>query len=152
MIRARIVLHSADRLTVADVAWRAGVGRPAVWLWQRRFVEAAVDGLLHDATRKPGEPPLGAPTVNSSGRTDLRGAAPRSDPLDRPLDGQGSRISPRSVQRIWADHELQPFRLRIFKRFTDPEFVAKLEDIVGLCVDPPKHAIVLSVDEKYGPR
>ena len=57
-------------------------------------------------------------------------------------------ISLRSVQRIWADHELQPHRLRTFKRSTDPEFVAKLEDIVGLYVDPPKHAIVLSVDEK----
>ena len=63
VIQARIVLHSADRLTVADVARRAGVGRPAVWRW-RRFVEAGVDGLLHDATRKPGKPPLGAPTVD----------------------------------------------------------------------------------------
>ena len=63
VIRARIVLHSADRPTVADVARRAGVGRPAVWRWQRRFVEAGVDGLLHDATRKPGKPPLGAPTM-----------------------------------------------------------------------------------------
>jgi hypothetical protein len=57
-------------------------------------------------------------------------------------------ISLRSVQRIWAAHDLQPHRLRTFKRSTDPEFAAKLEDIVGLYVDPPKHAVVLSVDEK----
>ena len=53
--RARIVLHSADRLTVAAVARLAGVGRPAVWRWQRRFAEAGVDGLLRDKTRKPGK-------------------------------------------------------------------------------------------------
>jgi transposase len=54
----------------------------------------------------------------------------------------------RSVQRIWAAHDLQPHRIRTFKRSSDPEFAAKLEDIVGLYVDPPKHAVVLSVDEK----
>ena len=52
--RARIILHSADRLNVAEVAKRVGVGRPAVWRWQRRFALAGVDSLLCDATRKPG--------------------------------------------------------------------------------------------------
>jgi transposase len=52
------------------------------------------------------------------------------------------------VQRIWAIHKLQPHRLRTFKRSTDPDFAAKLEDVVGLYVDPPKHALVLSIDEK----
>jgi hypothetical protein len=56
-------------------------------------------------------------------------------------------VSLRSVQRIWAAHDLQPHRLRSFKRSTDPEFAAKLEDM-GLYVAPPKHAVVLSVDEK----
>ena len=57
-------------------------------------------------------------------------------------------ISLRSVQRMWQTDDLQPHRIRAFKRSTDPEFAAKLEDIVGLYVDPPKHAVVLSVDEK----
>jgi transposase len=59
-----------------------------------------------------------------------------------------ARISLRSVQRIWQAHQLQPHRIRTFKRSNDPEFAAKLEDIVGLYVDPPRHAVVLSVDEK----
>ena len=59
--RARIILASAEQLSVAEVARRAGVGRPAVWRWQRRFAEAGVDGLLHDATRKPGKAPLADP-------------------------------------------------------------------------------------------
>ena len=54
----------------------------------------------------------------------------------------------RSVQRIWAAHGLQPHRIRTFKRSNDPAFAAKLRDIVGLYVDPPAHAVVLSVDEK----
>ena len=52
------------------------------------------------------------------------------------------------MQRIWAAHDLQSHRLRTFKRSTDPAFAAKLDDIVGLYLDPPKHAVVLSVDEK----
>ena len=59
--RARIILHSAARLSVAEVAQRAGVGRPAVWRWQRRFAEAGVDGLLRDATPQAGQGALGAP-------------------------------------------------------------------------------------------
>ncbi len=57
-------------------------------------------------------------------------------------------ISVSSVQRIWRAHGLQPHRVRRFKLSNDPQFVAKLRDIVGLYVDPPDHAIVLSVDEK----
>jgi hypothetical protein len=58
-------------------------------------------------------------------------------------------ISLCSVQRIWQAHRLQPHRIRTFKRSNDPAFAAKLEDIVGLYVDPPQHAVVLSVDEKF---
>ena len=53
-----------------------------------------------------------------------------------------------SVQRIWRAHKLQPHRLRTFKRSRDPGFAAKLTDIVGLYIDPPAHAVVLSIDEK----
>ena len=57
-------------------------------------------------------------------------------------------ISISSVQRVWQAHKLRPHRVRHFKLSTDPEFVTKLRDIVGLYVDPPAHAVVLSVDEK----
>jgi hypothetical protein len=57
-------------------------------------------------------------------------------------------VSLRTVQRIWQTHRLQPHRIRTFKRSTDPDFAAKLEDVVGLYVVPPKHALVLSIDEK----
>jgi transposase len=146
--RARIILGSAERLPVAAVARRAGVGRPAVWRWQRRFAEAGVDGLLRDATRKPGKPPLGDAAVRRV--VTLTCAEPPGEATHwtgRAM-ARHTGISLRSVQRIWAAHDLQPHRIRTFKRSSDPEFAAKLADIVGLYVAPPKHAVVLSVDEK----
>jgi len=146
--RARIMLGSAERLPVARVAQRSGVGRPAVWRWQERFVAAGVDGLLRDATRKPGKAPLGdamAHHVVALTCAEPPGAATHW--TGRAM-AKTTGISLRSVQRIWRAHDLQPHRIRTFKRSTDPEFAAKLADIVGLYVDPPKHAVVLSVDEK----
>jgi len=141
-------LASAERVAVAEIARRAGVGRPAVRRWQRRFAEAGVEGLLRDAARGPGKPRLGDPTVHRVV------ALTCSEPPGEATQWTGRAmakmvgISLRSVQRIWAAHKLQPHRIRTFKRSTDPEFAAKLEDVVGLYVDPPKHALVLSIDEK----
>jgi transposase len=148
VVWARIILGSAERLSVAEVARRAGVGRPAAWRWQRRFAEAGVDGLLRDATRKSGKAPLGDAMIHRV--VALTCAEPPGEATHwtgRAM-ARAIGISLRSVQRIWAAHDLQPHRIRTFKRSNDPEFAAKLEDIAGLYVDPPKHAIVLSVDEK----
>ena len=146
--RARIILASADRLPVAEVARRATVGRPAVWRWQRRFAEAGVDGLLRDATRKPGKPRLADATVRRV--VALTCAEPPGEATHwtgRAM-AKTAGISLRSVQRIWRAHRLQPHRIRTFKRSNDPAFAAKLEAIVGLYVDPPAHSLVLSIDEK----
>jgi transposase len=148
VIRARIILHSAERLSVAEVARRAGVGRPAVWRWQRRFAEAGVEGLLREASRKPGKAPLAEATVRRV--VALTCAEPPGEATHwtgRAM-AKAAGISLRSVQRIWAAHGLQPHRIRRFKLSKDPAFAAKLRDIVGLYADPPAHAVVLSVDEK----
>jgi transposase len=146
--RARIILQSAARLSVAEVARRAGVGRPAVWRWQGRFAEAGVDGLLRDATRKPGKAPLADATVRHVVALTCAEPPGEATHWSGRAMAKTTGISLRSVQRIWATHQLQPHRIRTFKRSSDPAFAAKLEDIVGLYVAPPKHAIVLSVDEK----
>jgi Homeodomain-like domain len=76
--RAHIVLWSADRLPVQEVARRAGVSRPAVWRWQARYAEQGVDGLLRDKSRKPGRAPLSARVVAKVIEPDLvRAAGPR---------------------------------------------------------------------------
>ncbi len=131
-----------------QVAAVVGVSRPMIWRWQQRFAEAGVDGLLRDKTRKPGRPPIAAETVARVVALTC-GKPPREAThwTGRAM-AKAAGISLSSVQRIWAAHKLQPHRVRGFKRSRDPAFAAKLTDIVGLYVDPPAHAVVLSIDEK----
>src|ERR1700712_2228529 len=148
ILRARIVLLSSERLSVQDVARQAGVSRPAVWRWQQRFAEEGVEGLLRDKTRPPGTPPHSTHTVAKVL------ALTCSEPPDEVTHWTGravaarTGISLRSVQRIWQEHRLQPHRVRTFKRSHDPAFAEKVEDVVGLYMQPPAHAVVLSIDEK----
>src|SRR5213082_714173 len=146
--RARIVLHSADRLPVLEVAHRASVSRPAVWRWQRRYAEEGVEGLLHDKTRPPGTAPVPMTTVAKV--LALTCAEPPGETTHWTGRAMAAAVglSLRTVQRIWGTHKLQPHRWRTFKRSKDPAFAEKVEDIVGLYMHPPAHAVVLSIDEK----
>jgi transposase len=145
--RARIVLLSAERLPVLEVARRAEVSRPAVWRWQLRYAEQGVDGLLRDKTRRPGKAPLPSETVVRV--LALTCAEPPGSATHWTGRAMAAAvgISLRAVQRLWQAHRLQPHRLRTFKRSTDPAFAEKVEDIVGLYMSPPRHALVLSLDE-----
>src|SRR3954465_4993522 len=146
--RARIVLLSADRLSVGEVARQTDMSRPAVWRWQQRFAEEGVDGLLRDKTRKPGWTPLAPATIAKVL------ALPCGEPPKAATHWTGRMvakavgISLSAVQRIWDAHRLQPHRIRTFKKSNDPAFAAKVEDIVGLYMNPPIHAVVVSIDEK----
>jgi transposase len=146
--RARMVLLSADRLPVLGIARQTGVSRPSVWRWQRHFAEKGVDALLREPSRKPGKAPLPQVTVNKVV------AMTCTEPPGEATHWTGRAmakvfgISLRTVQRIWETHHLQPHRLRTFKKSRDPAFAAKVEDIVGLYMDPPVHAVVVSIDEK----
>ena len=146
--RARIVLVSAERLPVLTVAGRAGVSRPAVWRWQRRYAEAGVDGLLRDKTRPPGRAPV--PTATVAKVLALTCAEPPGEVTHwtgRAM-ARAVGLSLTTIQRIWDANRLAPHRLRTFKRSKDPAFAEKVEDIVGLYMHPPAHAVVLSIDEK----
>jgi transposase len=146
--RARIILASAERLDVAEVARRAQISRPAVWRWQQRFAEAGVDGLLRDRTRKPGKPATPDAVVQRVVALTCGEPPGEATHWTGRMMAKAAGLSLRTVQRIWAAHQLQPHRLRSFKRSRDPEFITKLADIVGLYLAPPRHAVVLSVDEK----
>src|SRR5277367_2320683 len=146
--RARIVLHSADRLPVLEVARRVSISRPAVWRWQRRYAEEGVDGLLHDKTRPAGTPPVPITTVAKV--LALTSTEPPGETTHWTGRAMAAAVglSLRTIQRIWEAHRLQPHRLRTFKRSKDPAFAEKVEDIVALYMHPPAHAVVLSIDEK----
>ena len=146
--RAEIVLLSADGVGTNEIMRRTGKSKTCVWRWQERFMEAGYDSLLHDKTRPSRIPPLG------SGITErvvtLTQTAPPTEATHwtSAMMAKVVGISASSVQRIWRAHGLQPHRVKQFKLSTDPRFVDKLRDVVGLYVDPPAHAVVLSVDEK----
>jgi transposase len=146
--RARIVLLTADGAGTAEIMRTAGVSKTTVWRWQERFVQEGMDGLLRDKTRPSRVPPL--PTEVAYRVVALTLEVPPGETTHWTAEAMAklNGISVCSVQRIWRSHGLQPHRLRQFKLSTDPQFAAKVRDIVGLYVDPPAHAIVLSVDEK----
>ncbi len=149
--RCRIVLGTADGLGTMEIMRTARVAKTAVWRWQERFMREGVDGLLRDKTRPSRIPPLGPEVAETVVRLTL-GEPPgetthwTAEPMARSVS-----ISASAVRRIWRAHGLQPRRCRRCRRFkllTDPLFVERRRDVVGLYVDPPTHAIVLSVDEK----
>ncbi len=146
--RARIVLLSADGVGTMAIQRQTGKGKPTIWRWQARFMAEGVDGLLHEATRPAGKPPLSAETIERVVEMTLAEPPGETTHWTCRAMAKVAGVSHRSVQRIWAAHGLKPHRVRIFKLSNDPEFVAKVQDIVGLYVDPPEHALVLSVDEK----
>src|SRR5262245_60559831 len=146
--RARIVLLSAAGVGTTAIQRQTGKGKPTIWRWQARFTAEGVDGLLHEATRPAGKPPLPPPTIERVAEMTL--AEPPGDATrwtGRAM-AKAAGVSHRSVQRIWAAHGLQLHRVRTFKLSTDPKFAAKVQDVAGLSIDPPEHALVLSVDEK----
>ena len=146
--RAQIVLLSAEGAGTNAIMRETGKSKTCVWRWQERFAAEGVDGLLRDKTRPSRIPKLDPSVAERIVALTMEAPPRRSDALDRLGDGPGGRRQRQLVQRIWRAHGLQPHRVRQFKLSKDPEFVDKLRDIVGLYVDPPAHAVVLSVDEK----
>jgi transposase len=146
--RARIVLATADGLGTGEIMRRTGKSKPCVWRWQARFAAEGVAGLLRDKTRPSRIPPL--PQAMIDRVVALTATEPPHEATHWTASALAAAvgISPSSVQRVWRAHKLRPHRVKTFKLSKDPEFVAKLRDIVGLYIDPPAHAVVLSVDEK----
>ncbi len=146
--RARIVLLTADELGTAEIMRRTGKAKSVVWRWQERFMHEGVEGVLRDKTRPPRIAPLTQATIDRV--IALTGGDPPGETTHwtAPAMAKATGISVSSVQRIWRAHGLAPHRVRQFKLSRDPAFADKLRDIVGLYLDPPAHAVVLSVDEK----
>jgi transposase len=146
-MRARIILTCADGKQSKDAAAELGLSQDTVGKWRRRFVDHRLAGL-HD------EPRAGTPrTIKDEHIEAIIVRTLESLPADathwssRGM-AKASGVSISSVQRIWRAFGLQPHRMETFKLSTDPDFVAKVRDVVGLYVSPPQHAIVLCVDEK----
>src|SRR6266853_1130810 len=146
--RAEVVLLSAEGLGTNEIMRRTRKSKTCVWRWQGRFMQEGVEGLLRDKTRPSRIAPLGPDVAE---RVVALTSSPPPGERTRwtaALMAAACGISASAVSRIWRAHGLQPHRVKQFKLSNDPRFVEKLRDVVGLYVDPPAHAIVLSFDEK----
>jgi transposase len=146
--RAKIVLLTADGHGTTEIMHRTGKAKTVIWRWQERFGAEGLAGLWRDKTRPSRIPPLAPAIAKRVVALTLAGPPPQATHWTGAAMADKAGISVSSVQRIWRAHGLQPHRVRQFKLSNDPKFVAKLRDIVGLYVNPPDHAMVLSVDEK----
>ena len=127
---------------------RVGKSKPSVWRWQNRYLEEGVEGLLRDKPRGGGKAPLGE---------EVKALVLAKTVVEKPANAthwsvramaRAVGIGHSSVQRIWAEHGLKPHQVSTFKVSNDPKFAEKVEDIVGLYLNPPDKALVFSVDEK----
>ena len=146
--RARIILKSDEGLGNSSIMAETGKSKTCVWRWQERFMHEGVNGLLRDRSRPPGKAPIPPERVAEIVR--LTQQAPPHEATHWTLRAMAkvAGVAASTVQAIWKAHGLSPHRWRHFKLSNDPAFAEKLTDIVGLYVDPPAHAVVLSVDEK----
>ena len=143
--RARIVLLAAQGQQNKEIAEQLGVGRVQVARWRERYVQAGLEGIERDLPR--GAPPVKVDVqrlVELTTQTTPQAATHWST---RKMGAQLG-VSASTVMRHWQANGLKPHIVRGFKVSRDPQFVEKLEDIVGLYMSPPEHALVLCCDEK----
>jgi transposase len=146
-LRARIVLAAAEGGDNGEIADRLRVFRGTVGKWRERFWRHGLDGL-HDEPR-PGAPrQIGDEEIAETVRRTLETRPPGATHWSLRTMADAVGHAPSTIHRIWKAFGLQPHRSETFKLSSDPLFVEKVRDIVGLYLDPPDRAVVLCVDEK----
>jgi transposase len=146
--RARIVLACAEPgATNSGVARALGVSRPSVTTWRARFAAHRLDGLV-DAPRSGAPRRVGDDAVERVIALTLEEMPQGATHWSTRLMAQRAGMSQTAVSRIWRAFGLKPHRAEAFKLSTDPAFVDKVRDVVGLYLNPPDRALVLCVDEK----
>jgi transposase len=143
--RARIVLLAAAGLDNETIASELDIGRVQVGRWRQRYAQGGLAAIERDLPRGGRPPKVDAAEIVRRTTQTLPAAATQWS-TRRLADELG--VSDTTVWRVWQAHGLKPHRVKSFKVSRDPKFVEKLEDIVGLYMSPPEHALVLCCDEK----
>jgi len=147
-LRARVALLSAEGTATSEIMRQLGTSTPTITRWRERYETNGIVGLLKDRTRPGRKKRIEGSTVRAVvDKTLQEKPAPATHWSTRSMASEVG-LSPATVRRIWKQHGLKPHLIRTFKLSRDPRFVDKLQDVVGLYLDPPEHALVLSVDEK----
>ena len=147
--RAHIIFELGSGRGLIETVKRTGTTKPTVWRWWDRYLEEGVDGLLHDATRPPGKDPI--PEHREKALIDLAMSPPPPHATHwtlKALSESMGDMSISSVRNILARNRLRPHQVKVFKVSTDRQSGKKTHDVVGLYVNPPDHAAVLSAAGK----
>ena len=148
--RARVVLMLTNHEPPSSVAEALRVSRMTVRRWADRFVREGVPGLLRDASRPGRRTQISAAKVRAIVEATLHTRPPAATHWSSRTLAKAQGVSDGTIRKIWRQHGLQPHRVGRFKLSTDPRFVDKLRDVVGLYLHPPDKAVVFCIDEKSG--
>lgn len=146
--RARIVLLAAEDKQNQEIAKILRVTRRTVGVWRSRFVEQGIDGILKDAPRAGRRRSISDEMVREIVRKTTQETPVAGTHWSTRSLAKVMGLSPSTIGRIWRSHGLKPHLTRTFKLSRDPKFLEKLDDVIGLYLNPPEHALVFSVDEK----
>jgi len=148
VLRARIVLLAAEGRQNRDIAVATGTDRFTVARWRNRFVRLRLPGIEKDAPRSGRRPRFSQEVVLEIVRKTTQDLPADATHWSTRRMAKAAGVSEATVRRIWHQHGLKPHLVRTFKLSNDPRFAEKLEDVIGLYLNPPEHALVLCADEK----
>jgi len=147
-LRAQIILLAAQGVQDTEIAQRLGLTRQRVGRWRKRFLQLGILGISQDAPRSGRKKSISAKKVQSIVKKTLEKKPSNATHWSTRTMARSSGVSEATVRRVWKAHGLKPHLSGTFKLSNDPQFTEKLEDIVGLYLSPPEHALVFSCDEK----
>jgi transposase len=147
--RARMILLAAEGKQDIEIAAALRVQRQTAARWRERFLTLGIEGLAKDAPRGGRRRTARSDArVRAIIRRTTQTRPPEATHWSTRTMARAEGVSEATVRRVWREHGIKPHRVRSFKLSNDKHFVEKLEDVVGLYLDPPEHALVLSCDEK----
>ena len=146
--RAKIVLLAGEGLENQQIGKELGITREKASRWRMRYAEKGLLGIEKDAPRSGRRPRIADTTTEEVIRKTLNEKPANATRWSRSRMAKVTGLSDSTIGRIWKRKGLKPHLIKGFKLSNDKNFVEKLEDIVGLCMSPPEHAVVLSCDEK----
>jgi len=147
-VRVQVVLNRAMGMKTNDIARALHVHPVSVSQWVHRFRESGIEGLTHDQTRRPGKSPISSEVEQQVVQLVMKSKPAASTHWSTRMLAGEVGISHTKVSEILRQYKLKPHLVKRFRRSPDPQFKEKLADVVGLYLDPPENAIVLSIDEK----
>lgn len=146
--RSAMILLAGEGCENKEIARRLGQDPGKVGRWRQRYAQLGLAGILKDKTRPGRIQPLSAAKRSRIVRLTLHAKPEGATHWSRETMAREVGVSPSSVGRVWAAHGLKPHRVKSFKLSNDKHFEEKLEDVIGLYLSPPEHALVFSCDEK----